>query len=217
MRVEVAAAFEGTPDFAPVPASVPADVSGSGRCGPAEHDPVTGPVLHTARLRLSLLDAGDAAHAALYRTLYTCPEVMRRIAAPLAPRAADAAFGRACAHNLRTLPGHRSWAIECRSGNAPIGLAAMNRDGQQAELGVMLLPERWKSGVSTEAFTVLLDHVFGAMELKSIHAQRADDDHARIIDRLLGPFGFERAAGVARPGQCRWVLHRSRWHAPARD
>lgn len=170
---------------------------------------MSGAVLETARLRLRPIDQRDAA---LYRALYTSPLVMHRIMPPLSQEAADLAFGHACRHNTRFSPGHRFWSIQHRNASVGMGLAALLRKDSHAELGVLLLPAHWKTGVSSDAFVALLDHAFAAMGLDLIHAQRLDDDHALVIDRLLGPLGFVRVppAGVT-AGTCRWELRRSDW------
>lgn len=169
-------------------------------------------VLETARLRLRLLDHRDA-H--LFCHLYTDPDVMRRIAPPLSAEAAARAFGRACRHNGKDQPGHRFWAIEDNPTATGIGLAALLRSGDRAELGVMLAPGQWNRGVASEAFVPLIDHAFVGMGLALVYAERPDDDHALVIDRLLGRFAFRRAPQHTAPGQARWELPRSRWKALA--
>lgn len=161
--------------------------------------------LESVRLRLRLIDARDAA---LYRALYTSPEVMRHIAPPLGAQEADAAFERVCRHNARAEPGHRYWAIVDRSSDEGLGLAALHRQGARAELGVMLLPGAWSRGVSREAFSVLLPYAFAAMGLEQVDAERPDDGHALRIDRLLRPFGFERAPPTRRD-HARWTVTRT--------
>jgi RimJ/RimL family protein N-acetyltransferase len=170
--------------------------------------------METPRLRLRPLVDDDEA---LYCGLYTDARVMGEIGAPLATEAAGRAFLSACRHNARDLPGHRFWAIEAREPSAAadaggIGMAALLRTDDAAELGVMLRPGWWNSGISSEAFVPLIDHAFLGMGLALVFAQRADNDHARIIDRLLGRFGFERRPErVPAPGVCRWELPRAVW------
>lgn len=166
--------------------------------------------LLTPRLKLRLMDSDDDKR--LYRELYTSPEVMARIVAPLSAEAVDAAFERVRHHNRQDEPGHRFWTIAARDTGEALGLAALLREGGRAELGVMLLPAAWQRRVSTEAFTAVLPHAFGAMGLDLVDAQRPDDDHALVIDRLLAPFGFERGPAT-RPGCARWLLPRDRWTA----
>jgi RimJ/RimL family protein N-acetyltransferase len=171
-------------------------------------------VLETARLRLRPFVAADEA---LYCGLYTDAAVMREIGAPLAWDVAAQAFRRACEHNAKATPGHRFWAIDAKAadGATPvhaIGLAALLRSGDRAELGVMLRHGWWNRGISSEAFVPLIDHAFIGMGLAQVYAQRPDGDHARIIDRLLGPFGFVRTPDrPPAPGVARWELPKAVW------
>lgn len=173
--------------------------------------------LETPRLRLRPLNAGDQA---LYCGLYTDAAVMREVGPPLAADAAARAFHAACRHNVRDRPGHRFWAIHMKAADATnhaaggIGMAALLRTGDAAELGVMLRHGWWNGGISSEAFVPLIDHAFLGMGLALVYAQRADNDHARIIDRLLDRFGFVRApAGAPDPSLARWELPRAVWRA----
>jgi RimJ/RimL family protein N-acetyltransferase len=168
-------------------------------------------MLETVRLRLRPLVSGDAA---LFTHLYTDGDVMRRILPPLSVDAAARVFERACRHTANSQPGHRYWTIEEKSTDAAIGIAALLRAGESAELGVMLRREAWQRGISSEAFVPLIDHAFLRMGLELITAQRPEDDHALIIDRLLGRFGFARVPERAGPGQARWELPRTRWAGP---
>lgn len=170
--------------------------------------------LETARLRLRLLHEQQD-DAALYAHLYTDPAVMARIAAPLPAEAAARAFHAACRHNRKAQPGHRVWAIEEKASAAGLGIAALLRSGERAELGVMLRPAQWNRGIASEAFVPLIDHAFLGMGLALVYAARPDDDHARLIDRLLDRFAFRRAPEHAAPGQARWELPRTRWKALA--
>ncbi len=165
----------------------------------------------TTRLRLRLLEPRDEA---LFCHLYTDPEVMRRILPPLSAEAAARSFERACRHNASDNPGHRFWSIDEKASGDAIGMAALLRNGDSAELGVMLRNGWWNRGISSEAFVPLIAHGFQGMGLELICAERPDDDHALIIDRLLGRFGFVRAPERATaPTQARWELPRATWQA----
>jgi RimJ/RimL family protein N-acetyltransferase len=171
-------------------------------------------VLETSRLRLRLMEARDEA---MFCHLYTDPEVMRRILPPLSAEAAAQSFARACNHNAKDTPGHRFWAIDytladSATSDTTIGMAALLRTGDSAELGVMLRNGWWNRGISSEAFVPLIDHAFLGMELTLVYAQRPDDDHARIIDKLLDKFGFVHASDrLVDKTLCRWELPRSTW------
>lgn len=177
--------------------------------------------METDRLRLRPMEARDEA---MFCHLYTDPDVMRRIVAPLSAEAAAQSFRRACQHNAKDTPGHRFWAIDLKpadgaAADTAIGMAALLRTGDSAELGVMLRNGWWNRGISSEAFVPLIDHAFLGMGLALVYAQRPDDDHALIIDRLLGRFGFARTPDrVEDKTLCRWELPRARWlirRAPA--
>lgn len=174
--------------------------------------------LETERFHLALLEAGDPAHRDLFIHLYTCPDVMARILPPMADDAAEREFERACRANLAASPGHRFWCVRTHVPDAPVGMAALLRHGDEAEIGVMLSRSWWNRGVSSETFVVVIAHGFRVMGLGRITAERLDDDHALIIDRLLGRLGFSRTPERASaPGQCRWELPRYRWSARPDD
>ncbi len=172
--------------------------------------------METDRLRLRPMEARDEA---MFCHLYTDPDVMRRIVAPLSAEAAAQSFRSARRHNAKDQPGHRFWAIDDKGSEEAIGMAALLRTGDSAELGVMLRNGWWNRGISSEAFVPLIDHAFLGMGLELVYAQRPDDDHALIIDRLLGRFGFARTPDrVEDKTLCRWERPRARWlirRAPA--
>lgn len=171
--------------------------------------------LHTPRLRLRLLDTRPA-DAKLYRALYTCPRVMAAIMPPLDEAAADAAFVRVCRHNGLDTPGHRFWVIEDRVSSQGLGLTALQRCGARAEFGVMVLADHWKRRIASEALGTVLVHAFEHAGLEWVDGCRADDAHATVIDRLFGPFGFERVADSNVPGgKCHWTLSHARWRSHA--
>ena len=173
-------------------------------------------VLDTPRLRLRPMEAQDEA---MFCHLYTDPEVMRRILPPLSAEVAGQNFQRACGHNARDTPGHRFWAIDDKASASAIGMAALLRYGDSAELGVMLRHGWWNRGISSEAFVPLIGHAFtdsasNGMGLALVYAQRPDDDHALLIDRLLARFGFVRTPDkVSDKALCRWELPRAAWQA----
>lgn len=168
-------------------------------------------VLETTRLRLRPMEARDEA---MFCHLYTDPDVMRRILPPLTAEAAVQSFARAVAHNAKDAPGHRFWAIDDKASGTAVGMAALLRTGDSAELGVMLRNGWWNRGISSEAFVPLIAHGFTGMGLALIYAQRPDDDHALLIDKLLDRFGFVRTPDkVSDKTLCRWELPRAVWEA----
>jgi len=167
-------------------------------------------VLETARFRLRPILEDDPHDRAAFCQLYTDPEVMARVMPALTRDAAGALFDRVVRWSRGNRPGHRFWMIDDRASGSAAGVAGFLRDGGEAEIGVLLRREWWNSGVSSETFVTLIAHGFGPMGLALISAERPDDDHARIIDRLLGRFGFRRTPERASaPGRCRWELPRS--------
>ena len=166
--------------------------------------------LDAHRLRLRLLDASADQDAALYAHLYTDAAVMRHIAAPLSAERAAAAFARACRHNRATRPGHRTWCVEAREEGAAIGIAALQRHGDAAEIGVVLCEAAWGRGLGRAAIQAVVDHGFGVLGLALVYGERPDDAQARRVDRMFAPLGLARVAAPA-PGRARWELPRARW------
>ena len=160
------------------------------------------------RIRLRLLDESDRG---LYHALHASPEVMRTVGPPLAADEIEARLGRVLRHNRAASPGHRAWAIECMQDVPPrVGLVALLRDGERAELGIMLLPAAWRRGIAAAAIATVLLHAFDRMGRRQVDASRPHDEHAVIIDRLLARFGFKPAPGL-RPGEAGWCLPRCRF------
>ncbi|NUS39893.1 MAG: GNAT family N-acetyltransferase [Lysobacter sp.] len=169
--------------------------------------------LATQRLTLRLLDEGDAGDAALYTHLYTDPAVMACVAAPLSADAAARAFAATCRHNRAARPGHRAWRIDGEVHEGGLGIAALRRTGDRAEIGVMLRQLRWGQGIAREALVAVLAHAFDDMALALVYGERPDDAQARLVDRMFAPLGLLRVPGRTPPDQARWELPRSRWKA----
>lgn len=173
--------------------------------------------LQTPRLRLRLLHEEGEGDAALYAQLYTDPDVMACIAAPLSADAAARAFATTCRHNRALQPGHRTWRIDAGAGEGGIGIAALRRSGDRAEIGVMLRQASWGRGLAREALAAVLAHGFGPMQLALVDGERPDDAQARLVDRMFAPLGLLRTPQQARPGRARWELPRARWEAFAQS
>ena len=168
--------------------------------------------LETSRLRLQLLQEESEDDAALYMHLYTDADVMQHIAAPLTVERAAQGFARVCRHNRAARPGHRTWRIDERTGGADLGIAALQRTGDAAEIGVMLRRQGWGNGVGREALSAVLDHAFGVLGLRLVYGERPDDGQARLVDRMFGPLGLDRVPART-PGIARWELARTHWIA----
>ena len=170
-------------------------------------------LLETPRLRLRLLEAAQAGDRVLYCNLYADPAVMRRIAPPQDAERAARGFEAACRHNAAASPGHRFWRVDEAAASAPVGLAALRRNGARAEIGVMLFSSWWNRGVCSEIFGALLEHGFVQANLEAIDARSAGDDGLPVIERLLAPFGFVPTSPGAADGLRHWELPRALWHA----
>lgn len=160
--------------------------------------------LSTAHLRLRLLDAGDRA---LHASLYTSPRVMARIAPALDASAAARAFDASVAHNARSAPGHRTWAVSEADGARDIGIGALHRDGDAADVGIMLLPGAWNGRYSVEVLDALVGCGFADLGLQRLFAVCRLGPNERMAHRLLAPQGF-RPTAAQRPGTARWLLER---------
>lgn len=162
--------------------------------------------LLTDRLHLRLLAEPDLG---LYRSLYTCPRVMAQIGAPLAPDAATRAFAAAVRHNGLDVPGHRTFAAFDRGGGSAIGIGALLRTGDRAEIGLMLLPSAWDGQRSRELIQALVDYGFGHMGLSALDAICRKGPNARFGRRMARLLGFLES-GTAPAGTTRWQLDRGR-------
>lgn len=134
---------------------------------------------------------------------------MAAIGPALGDADADAAFERACGHNLRADPGHRYFVVESAGSPAAAGIAALQRDGAIANLGLMLKPEAWNGRVARPALTSALRYGFGVLALDAIEAGGALGVRERVNRRLLAPYGFE-PIGIA-DGRASWALTSGRW------
>jgi RimJ/RimL family protein N-acetyltransferase len=169
-------------------------------------------VLETARLRLRLLRDDDEGDAVLYTDLYSNADVMRHIAAPFSRAAAAEAFSRICRHNHAARPGHRTWRIDERASGTDLGIVALQRSGEAAEIGVVLRREAWGRGIGREALAAVLERAFRTLGLALVYGERPDDAQARRVDRMFIPLGLDRVP-APRPGVARWELSRARWDA----
>jgi hypothetical protein len=102
--------------------------------------------------------------------------------------------------------------IDDKVSDVAVGMAGLLRKANEAEFGVMLRREWWKAGVSSETLVEIIAYAFGPMGLDLITAERPDDDHALVVDRMFRRFGFARTPERASaPTHCRWELPRSEW------
>ena len=161
----------------------------------------------TARLRMRPLDASDEA---LYCALYTTPELMRFIGAPLSLEAAQRSFRSAL---RKPAPRPQRWAVFDKADDRKIGQLGLVGHGDRPEIGVMLLAPAHARGLGTEAMQGLVDHAFAAYGLQSICAQQQVVDNPTVI-RMMTRLGFSALPATAeRPAGGDWELRRSQWLA----
>ena len=92
-------------------------------------------------------------------------------------------------------PDRIQWGITLRKENKIIGTIGFHRvekEHYRAEVGYMLHPDHWNTGIMSEAITIVIDHGFNKMQLHSIEAIiNPDNDVSR---KLLKKFGFIKEA-----------------------
>lgn len=168
--------------------------------------------LDTPRLRLRPIGDGDGS---LYCRLYTDPDVMRHIAAPLSADAAQRAFAAVLAQARQVSPPLRLWALAERSSGRDIGIVALIRHGGRddaLELGAMLLAGSQGRGLAAEAQAALLDRHFSTPAYPVVWSCNAVGNHAAVaVRRKLG--FVPDPAGECGPGEMRWQITRERWLA----
>jgi RimJ/RimL family protein N-acetyltransferase len=165
------------------------------------HDPHA---FDTARLRLRPLGEGDEA---LYCRLYTDPEVMRYIATPMTPDAAQRSFRAALRQQSKE---RQRWILRPLEGEDGLGLLGLFMEGDTAEMGVMLLPEWEGAGLGSESMAAMVDRAFSSYALRLLWI-RQQRDHARV-DRMMASIGFVASpSDRITPEQRYWELDRHRW------
>jgi RimJ/RimL family protein N-acetyltransferase len=173
--------------------------------------------LHTPHLHLRPLASSDER---LYCSLYTDPDVMRHIADPLTPAAAQRAFSAVLQQLAADPPRARYWILCRRDDGGDIGLMAWVpdcNDAGSAEVGVVLAGCEVCRGYASESIAALADAVFGRPGQRRLWTRHdRDNGPAAGLMRKLGFVSLEDAGGGAAP--LRWQLERQAWldrHAPA--
>lgn len=162
----------------------------------------------TPRLHLRPLDERDEA---LYCALYTSPELMRHIAAPMTLEAAQRSFRVACKQQS---PEKQRWIIHARTAQGVsaevAGLLGLFFDGDSAEIGVMLWPQWQGRGHAAEVILAMAGRAFAMDDVGSLWTRHASDN-ARATG-LMYKLGFRPDSVLAdQPAQMRWRLHREDW------
>jgi [ribosomal protein S5]-alanine N-acetyltransferase len=148
------------------------------------------PILETPRLRLRWLRDADV--PALFE-VFGDQEVCRYWSRPAL---GDPAEARALLEEIRL--GFKSrtlsqWGIAALENDRVVGtctLTSFSLEHRRAEIGFALGRRHWGQGYAGEALPALLDHAFGALDLRRIEAD-VDPRNARSI-RALERLGFQR-------------------------
>ena len=161
----------------------------------------------TPRLHLRPLGDGDEA---LYCQLYTDPELMRHIAAPMPIEAAQRSFRAACKQQA---PQPQRWIISERATHHDIGLLGLIRGEPGPEIGVMLLAHGHGRGYGGESMAGMVDQVFAAGAEQIICARQSVVDNPTVI-RMMLALGFTPLPPTqAKPLGGEWELTREQWLA----
>lgn len=186
------------------------------------------PTFETPRLHLRPLGGDDEG---LYCRLYTDPEVMRHIGAPLSAEAARTAFATVTRLMRQDAPTMRLWALRDRGPGVDIGILALLRHAHEPgtrEIGTMLLVAAQGRGFAVEAQTALLDWVFDTQGVGIVCSSHAPG-HGAVIG-VKHRLGFVRAGrggtvdadvrdACAGDQRVHWQISLERWRAarPACD
>ncbi len=176
----------------------------------ASKDPL--PSFDTRRLHLRPLAEGDEA---LYCRLYTDAGVMRHIAAPLAPEAAQRAFHKVIALMRQPAAPMRLWVLTESVTSVDLGFAALIRDAQMSdavETGTMLLAAGQGRGLAAEAQAPLLDWLFSSLEVRRVWCRHASGHDAVIGMKLKQGFVRVESGEAANP-EVRWQMTSEQWQA----
>ncbi|MGI8584309.1 MAG: GNAT family N-acetyltransferase [Chitinophagaceae bacterium] len=124
------------------------------------------PVLETDRLMLRKISMDDAEY--LFH-LRTNEDAMRYINKPKLLSIDDA---REIIKKMNE-PDRVQWGITLKTADTIIGTIGYHRIEKEhfrAEIGYMLHPQYWNTGIMSEAITIVIDHGFNEMNLHSIEA-----------------------------------------------
>ena len=148
-------------------------------------------------------------HLGLFVNLTTMPRVMRHIAPVLDERTAEVTFAKLLAEVRSAPPRRYVWAV--RSRGDFVGIASLTDSVENADIGIMLLPEAWDRSTAHHCVEVMLRFAFECLGKDYVTADTRDGVNARAISRLVQPFGFEEAPPT--PGRQAWRLARPAWQA----
>jgi len=166
--------------------------------------------LQSARLHLRAPAPSDER---LYCALYTDPHVMRHVATPLSPEAAQRAFRTVLRQLAADPPQAQYWILVPRTGRAALGLMACMPDRDDpgsAEVGVLLRGHAEGQGYAAEALAALANEAFAAPGLQCLRVRHARGNGlAAGLMRKLGFAPVDDARGD--DAHMRWELQRQAW------
>jgi RimJ/RimL family protein N-acetyltransferase len=160
----------------------------------------------TTRLRMRPLDDSDES---LYCRLYTDPELMRNIAEPFTPDAAERSFRYACRQQSA---GIQRWIIHEKAGGLGIGLLGLIPYEDTAEIGAMLLTGWDGRGFATESLQAMVDRIFMARSLPRLIGRQAVAANPPV-NHLMTKLGFRPLPPDKPWCQRNWELRYDEWHA----
>ena len=146
------------------------------------------PVIETERLLLRKVSMDDAEDIFLLRTNEAAMKYINK------PKLVSIDDAKELIKKMNE-PDRIQWGITLRKENKIIGTIGFHRiekEHYRAEIGYMLHPDHWNTGIMSEAITKMIDHCFNKMQLHSIEAIiNPDNDVSR---KLLKKFGFIKEA-----------------------
>ncbi len=131
----------------------------------------------------------NESHRNIYTRLYRNAEVMRHIASIDSEDQTDIWFDRIIDKMVESRPSYFAWVITSReSADQPgiIGLSLSTQTPDEAEIGMLLLPQAQGQGIATEAMAAIMDHGVSRMDLKAITASHRKEHLAarNLVVRL---------------------------------
>lgn len=167
-------------------------------------------LLATPRMQLRPVQASDEG---LYVRLYTDAETLKRVAAPMSPGAASAAFHAALGRDARRWPLWVMWRLE---DGAAIGVIGLDTDAHgHAEIGAIVPPEIQGLGYAREAAVAVIDHAFSALGVARVETRHVADHP--LVEAVMRGLGFHRAPEAPPPHPHRWHLTPEQWRARQGD
>lgn len=140
----------------------------------------------------------------VYVQLYTDPQVMRYIGAPLKAEVAAASFDKALALQQSQSVFAPRWVLLDAGVNRKCGLLGLfaDDDSHAAEIGLMLLPSAQGRGFAGDAIGAMVATVFAKPWVRSLWARHAPGNHAMAA--VLRSTGFQMEYETEL--ECRWRL-----------